>query len=89
MQHYPAPASLGEEGAVPCYIRPSFFHVNWSKDNVSLHSLTSDPSTGLHVDGSTGFLLVGNVTLQDQGVYHCQAFNRRGTAGESCSSSVM
>ena len=82
MQCYQAPVSLGQKGTVPCYIRPSFFHVNWSKDNVSLHTLTSDPSSGVYVDGETGFLQLSNVTAQDGGVYHCQAFNLRGTSGE-------
>ena len=73
--------SRGRRGVVPCYIKPSFYHVSWTRDNVSLHSLTSDPDSGLYVDGETGFLILDNVTRHHQGDYHCQAFNRMGTSG--------
>ena len=53
---------LGEAGTVPCYIRPSFYLATWTRDNASLFSLTADPTSGLRIDGKTGWLEFSLVT---------------------------
>ena len=74
---------LGEAGTVPCYIRPSFYLATWTRDNASLFSITADQSSGLRIDGKTGWLEWSEVGEEARGEYRCQAYNRMGTAGQT------
>ena len=63
--------------------RPSFYLVTWTRDNASLFSLTADPTSGLRIDGKTGWLEFSEVTEEAGGEYRCQAYNRMGSSGLS------
>ena len=54
-------------------LRPSFYLVTWTRDNASLYSLTADQSSGLRIDGKTGWLEFSKVTQEAAGEYRCQA----------------
>ena len=74
---------LGQAGTVPCHIRPSFYLATWTRDNSSLFSLTADQTSGISIDGKTGWLEFSAVSQEAEGEYRCQAYNRMGSGGQT------